>query len=67
MERVLGGLLILGSACILAMERLALCIGDPHANMSHTKSITETPVDGMLVVLLEYRPAFFICDFLVRI
>ena len=63
-ERVMAALLVLVSSCEPALERLKAPTGDARPDMSERQRTTI--VKGIVVVLLEYIPALFLCGFLVR-
>ena len=66
MERVMAALLVLASSCKPALERLKASTGDARPDMSERQRTTIALVKGMVVLLLEYIPALFLCGFLVR-
>ena len=59
----MGALLVLVSSCKPALERLKASTGDARPDMSERQWTTIALVKGMVVLLMEYIPALFLCGF----
>ena len=65
-ERLMTAPLVLVSSCKPSLERLKASTSDSRPNMSERHRTTIALVKGMVVLLLEYIPAQFLCGFRVR-
>ena len=64
MERVMAALLVAVSSCTPALARLAASTGDARPCMSPIQRTTVAKVKGLVVLLMEYIPALFLCGLL---
>ena len=58
-------LLVMVSSCNPAMEHLRVSTDDAHLDMCERQRTTIALVKGMVVLLMEYIHALFVCGFLV--